>query len=172
MSSAANQQERLKTIGWIVGFVDGEGCFSVSITRNRTTKAGWQVQPEFVVSQGKKSRESLKILKDFFGCGRVFVNRRHDNHKEDLYRYCVRATADLRRKIVPFFKENELRTAKKEVFRKFVRILGMMEERRHLDIKGITEIANIARTLNRQKEPKFLKSSETIRQPSIKRKKR
>ncbi len=32
--SADNQQERLKTIGWIVGYVDGEGCFSVSVCRN------------------------------------------------------------------------------------------------------------------------------------------
>jgi hypothetical protein len=26
-SAADNQQERLIKIGWIVGFVDGEGCF-------------------------------------------------------------------------------------------------------------------------------------------------
>ena len=29
-SAAENQQERLiKKIGWITGFVDGEGCFSI-----------------------------------------------------------------------------------------------------------------------------------------------
>ena len=49
-----NQQERLKTIGWIVGFVDGEGCFSVSVFKNKTTKNGWQIFPEFVVTQGEK----------------------------------------------------------------------------------------------------------------------
>ena len=53
--SADNQQERLKTVGWIVGFVDGEGCFSVSIQRCRVVKLGWQVFPEFVVTQGAKS---------------------------------------------------------------------------------------------------------------------
>jgi len=31
--SAENQQERLTTIGWIVGSVDGEGCFSSPIYR-------------------------------------------------------------------------------------------------------------------------------------------
>jgi len=30
---AENQQERLMAIGWVVGFVDGEGCFSCSIYR-------------------------------------------------------------------------------------------------------------------------------------------
>lgn len=61
-----NQQERLKNIGWIIGYVDGEGCFSVSIIRNKTTKSGWQVFPEFVVTQGEKSLKSLKFLQSFF----------------------------------------------------------------------------------------------------------
>jgi hypothetical protein len=168
MTSAANQQERLKTIGWMVGFVDGEGCFSVSITKNKTTRLGWQVQPEFVVSQGMKSKDSLEIFKNFFGCGRIFVNRRHDNHKEDLYRYCVRSVSELREIIIPFFKENELQTAKAEVFRKFIIIIGMMTKREHLTKEGVIKIANIAKTLNRQKIPKFLESSETIRQPLFK----
>ena len=30
-SGADNQQERLFTIGWLVGFVDGEGCFSCPV---------------------------------------------------------------------------------------------------------------------------------------------
>lgn len=165
MLSGVNQQERLKTIGWIVGFVDGEGCFSVSITRNRTTKVGWQIQPEFVVTQGGKSKETLSLLEDFFKCGRIFINRRHDNHKEDLYRFCVRAASDLREKIIPFFKENKLKTAKKEVFDKFVVVLEMMEKGEHLEAGGTEKIAQIAKTLNRQRIPKFLKSSETTRQP-------
>ena len=33
---AENQQERLWKRGWIVGFVDGEGCFSCLILRNRS----------------------------------------------------------------------------------------------------------------------------------------
>src|SRR5215216_3762231 len=92
--SADNQQERLKTVGWIVGFVDGEGCFSVAIQRCRVVKLGWQVFPEFVVTQGAKSLTALEILQQFFGCGRIFINRRHDNHKEHLYRFCVRAVGD------------------------------------------------------------------------------
>ena len=55
VASADDQQERLKFIGWVVGYIDGEGCFSVSLFRNKTTKFGWQVFPEFVVTQGEKS---------------------------------------------------------------------------------------------------------------------
>ena len=94
-----------------MGFVDGEGCFSCPIFRNRTMSLGWQVQPAFVVVQGESSRDVLEDLVRFFGCGRVYVNRRRDNHREDLYRYCVYRFSDLRDIIVPFFEENPLRTA-------------------------------------------------------------
>ena len=77
--------------GWIVGFVDGEGCFSVSKFKNPTTSSGYQLFPEFVVTQGAKNRKSLELLKKYFRCGNIYINRRHDNHQEHLYRYCVRS---------------------------------------------------------------------------------
>ena len=104
--SADNQQERLQKIGWIIGFVDGEGCFSVSVFRNKTSKLGWQTFPEFAVTQGEKSLQALETLKNHFQCGKITVNRRKDNHKENLYRYTVRNINDLRRIIIPFFKLN------------------------------------------------------------------
>jgi hypothetical protein len=39
---------------WVVGFVDGEGCFHVSITRHPSMKIGYQVLPEFVVVQHRR----------------------------------------------------------------------------------------------------------------------
>lgn len=131
-SSRDNQQERLKMIGWIVGFVDGEGCFSVSIFRNRTTKSGWQIMPEFVVTQGEKSLNVLKDMQKFLGCGRIFINKRYDNHKEHLYRYCVRRREDLRKIIIPFFEKNPLKTAKRRDFKKFKYAICLLDEKVHL----------------------------------------
>jgi LAGLIDADG endonuclease len=161
---ADDQQERLKTVGWVVGFVDGEGCFSVAIQRCRVMKLGWQVFPEFVVTQGAKSLPALQAIQQFFRCGRIHINRRHDNHKEPLYRFCVRAVADLREKIIPFFHASPLRTAKQQDFVLFESVLKLMEERKHLSLAGLKEIAAIAKQINRQKNPLFLESSETIRQ--------
>lgn len=83
VSSAENQQERLLTSEWVVGFVDGEGCFSVPIYRWGKMTLGWQVRPEFAVVQGASSLDVLEELVRFFGCGRVFRNRRHDDHREE-----------------------------------------------------------------------------------------
>ena len=157
MSSADNQQERLKTVGWVVGFVDGEGCFSIGINRNLLMKTGWQVIPEFVVTQGEKSLPSLQSLQEFFGCGNIFVNRRSDNHKEHLHRYCVRSLNDLRTIIVPFFRENPLKTSKREDFEKFDQVLDLINQGKHLSKEGIAEIARIAETMNRRQPSRFLR---------------
>jgi len=50
-SGAVNQQERPGFEQWVVGFVDGEGCFSISVVNNAGCRLGWQVQPEFAVPQ-------------------------------------------------------------------------------------------------------------------------
>ena len=101
---ADNQQERPRIRGWIVGFTDGEGCFSISIIKNSTTKSGWQIFPEFVITQGVKSKVVLKEIQKFFHCGKIYVNRRYDNHKEHLCRYCVRSIREISESIIPFFK--------------------------------------------------------------------
>ena len=161
--SADNQQERIRT-GWVVGFVDGEGTFSVTIQRNKEMSLGWQVFPEFVVTQGEKSLNALQELKEFFGCGRIYRNRRYNNHKEDIFRYCVRRISDIEEKIVPFFMENPLKTSKVEDFKKFVQAIGLIKERKHLNRDGLKEIGKIAQTMNNKQPSKFLLSSETIRQ--------
>ena len=164
-SGADNQQERLKTIGWIVGFVDGEGCFSVSIFRNATakTKTGWQVFSEFVVSQGESSRNSLEKIKRHFRCGYIIVNKRKDNHHEHMLKYCVRSIGDLRTKIIPFFDKHKLITRKYKDFKIFKKIVNLIYQRKHLSEKGMIKIAQLISTMNRKKRPKFLESSETIR---------
>src|SRR5579863_2260348 len=153
-SAADNQQERLIKIGWITGFVDGEGCFSINFIRqlHRATrkgyKTGFQVAHEFAVTQGAKSVGCLHMLKGYFGVGDVYINRRYDNHKEHLYRYCVRSRCDLIQTIIPFFSRYPLRTSKRDDFLKFVECLRRVETGSHLTAKGLIEIVEIAQNMN------------------------
>src|SRR3990167_10844466 len=129
VNGAENQQERLEFIGWIVGFTDGEGCFSVSIVKNKTSSIGWQVMPEFVITQGESSLDALIKIKEFFDCGNIFINRRYDNHTENLYRYCIRSHKDLNEKIIPFFTKYKLHTSKYSQFIRFVKIMNLIQKR-------------------------------------------
>lgn len=139
--SAENQQERLYQAGWIVGFVDGEGCFSVSIFRNAKTKFGWQIMPEFVVTQGEKSLSVLQEIQAYLKCGRIFVNRRYDNHHEHLYRFCVRKLSDLSTIIIPFFQRFHLQTAKQQDFDKFCVVVNLLLKKQHASFSGLKAIA-------------------------------
>jgi hypothetical protein len=136
-ATPGNQQERLEDIGWVVGFVDGEGCFSAPVVKSPKMTLGWQVQSAFAVVQGASSRQVLDNLVVFFQCGGVYLNRRRDNHKEDLLRFEVGSRKDLTKWIIPFFKRHPLRTAKRGNFEKFATIIELMEEGRHLTLDGV-----------------------------------
>ena len=164
-SGAVNQQERPEVEQWAVGFVDGEGCFSISIVRNPGCRLGWQVQHEFSVTQAASSRPALELLVEVFGCGRIIENSRHDDHREDLLRFSVKRRSDLVEVVVPYFEERPLRTAKHLDFERFAAILRMMQEGSHLNEAGLTAIASVTEQMNRRQRSRFLESSEAIRRP-------
>src|SRR6266702_3571697 len=53
---------------YISGYVDGEGCFTVSISPRAKLLAGWEVRPSFSVSQNGDRAEVLHVLHEHFGC--------------------------------------------------------------------------------------------------------
>ena len=149
---ADNQQERLRVACWITGFTDGEGCFSVAVIKNPTTRFGKQIFPEFVVTQGAKSLPALVEIQTYFGCGKIFVNKRYDNHNEHLYRYCVRSVTELREKIIPFFEQYPLRTYKKNDFVFFKKVVAMMFKKEHLSVRGRNRILQLVSQMNQRKK--------------------
>ena len=161
VSRADNQQERAMMRGWIVGFVDGEGCFSINFVKQsdrkerarirRGYKTGYQIAHEFAVVQGARSIESLKELQKFFGVGGVYINRRHDNHKEDLYRYSVSRRDDILKVIIPFFQKYPLRTSKRKDFLFFVECMKEIANGNHLTSEGAIRIARLCEQMNHKR---------------------
>ena len=129
---------------WIVGFVDGEGCFHVGINKHADMTAGYQVLPEFTVVQHKRDVQTLHALKDFFGCGVVRTNH------GDRLAYRVRSKEHLLERIIPFFEEHELKTKKRVDFQKFRKIVRMMGDDRHLTAGGVEAIRRIRDQMNRR----------------------
>ncbi len=151
---ADNQQERLEK-QWIVGFVDGEGCFYVGINHPRNYR---QVLPEFRIVQHQKDEALLNKIKQFFRCGSVTKN--HGDRKE----WRVRGIKNLNN-IVKFFQTHQLKSRKKKDFEIFAEIIKMINEKKHLSDEGWKKIAELAGQMNRQKQ-RNLESSETICQTS------
>ena len=165
-SGADNQQERPGFEQWVAGFVDGEGCFSISVVRNPVCRLGWQVQHEFSVTQAAPSRAALELLIEVFGCGHIIENRRTDDHHDTLLRFSVKRRADLVTSVLPFFEAHPLRTAKRADLELFATVIVMMVRGEHLGEVGLREIARITEQMNRRQRSRYLESSEAIRQPS------
>src|ERR1700726_2797416 len=85
---------------WVVGFVDGEGCFYVGINPHPEMSCQYQVLPEFAVVQHQRDIQLLHALKKFFGCGVVRRNR------GDRVAYRVRGLTVLTERIFGFFEKH------------------------------------------------------------------
>jgi hypothetical protein len=168
---ADNQQEtRFVDLdpSWVTGFVDGEGCFSVSVHRNVLARPtnGWHVQPTFQVSQHRDHVDILEDLVRFFGCGRV----RDKGRQSSVMVYSVYSTRQLEERILPFFETHELRI-KRDDFLKFARIVRAIRRREHHRPEIFEEIVRLAYEMNahgrqrkRSLDQILLGSSETARQ--------
>ena len=130
---------------WIVGFVDGEGCFHVGINKNKSMNLGVQVLPEFTVVQHEVDAQVLYGLKDFFGCG--VVRKNHGNRLS----YRVRGQENLQKQIVPFFEKHKLKTRKRVDFLKFRKVILLIEKGEHLEADGLEKIRKIKKSMNSTK---------------------
>ena len=130
---------------WVVGFVDGEGCFHVGINQNESMSLGVQVLPEFTVVQHEIDEQVLYGLKDYFGCGVV-----RKNHGSRLS-YRVRGQKNLHDRIIPFFEKHKLKTRKRVDFEKFRKVILLIEKGEHLEADGLEKIRQIKQSMNSTK---------------------
>ena len=143
-SGAVNQQERLDA--YVAGFVDGEGCFHVALQRNACTKAGWQLVPEFRVSQDVVRGQVLDLIRRHIGCGVIRENHRGSHDRTHVL--VVRRRRDLLERVIPFFERNPLLSCKQQEFLTFARIVRAMEAGIHRSPEGFERIAAEALQMN------------------------
>ena len=129
---------------YISGFVDGEGCFSVSFRKLPRIKVGIELRPSFSIAQ-KKTAANYKLLekiRDVFEGGAI----RDDN--KGCYKYETRSITHIRKKVIPFFLTYPLYTSKASDFLSFCKICSLIASKQHLNSTGLTEILDLAETMN------------------------
>src|SRR5262245_65496344 len=101
---------RVDLPSYISGYVDGEGCFNVSISPRPTLRVGWEVRPSLSVSQNGDRNEVLMEIQEFFGCGTVRPDR-----SDKTLKWVVRSLSLLVERIVPHLVAITLRSAIRNV---------------------------------------------------------
>jgi hypothetical protein len=121
---------------YLTGFIDGEGCFSISVKKQDDTKFGWVVDPVFHVTQNKGRGLVLEILKRILKCGRIIPK---PGQEEDVLQYVVDSRRSLIGAIIPFFDKNKP-VAKWREFEFFKEIVSSLENGEHRTVTGITQL--------------------------------
>ena len=70
--SSVDKKHNLIIDPWfLTGFVDAEGCFTLSITKSKIVKSGWVIKPRFKISLHEKDLQTLKSIQSSFSVGRI-----------------------------------------------------------------------------------------------------
>lgn len=138
------QPNKLLNPEQIRGFVDAEGCFYVSVTKNSTSKLGYRVVCSFSVSQDTIELSVLESLWNFFNCGSIPPQSNKD--KIITYEYRVTGLTDLQTKIILFFDNYPLQTCKQNAFEKFKKVVRILQN--PLTLEDLDKIIIIAQSIN------------------------
>jgi hypothetical protein len=162
-----NQQGRPRrslTPDYVAGFVDGEGCFSVSVHPHPSVRqwTRWLIAPCFQAYQHRDNVEILEDIMSFFECGRIMPK----GPKSSVMTYSVYRRRDLESVILPFFEQHSLVSRKREDFTKFAEIVRLMQADAHRTEEGFRRIVELAFSMNQRGKQRRYKLEEVLAEPS------
>ena len=128
---------------YITGYVDGEGCFTVTFNRRPAMRIGWEMRPSFSVSQNEDRREVIDLIRRYFGCG--YVRR---DYSDRTVKFEIRDHNELMTKAIPHFEKCPFISRKQKDFELFKRICQMIDRNLHLTRKGFMKIVVLAYQMN------------------------
>lgn len=131
---------------YISGYVDGEGCFTVSVSPRPKLTTGWEIRPSFSVSQNHDRSELLYCMTGYFGCGSIRPDR-----SDRTLKYEVRSLKNLTENIIPHFEEYPLLSSKQASSLLFRNICQAMVEGKHRNSDTLPELLQQAADINEGK---------------------
>jgi LAGLIDADG endonuclease len=142
-SDAGPRHSREFLTAYVSGYVDGEGCFTVSISPRATLLVGWEVRPSLSVSQNGDRAEVLHLLQDYFGCGSIRPDR-----SDRTLKWETRRLDDIVGRVIPHFEAYPLLSGKRLDFERFAAVCRLMAAGEHRDREGLARIVELARMMN------------------------
>ena len=128
---------------YISGYVDGEGCFTISIAPRATLLVGWEVRPGFSVSQNGDRAEVLHAIREYFGCGSIRPDR-----SDQTLKWETRRLEDILARVIPHFERFPLLSGKRYDFDRFASVCRLMAGGAHHCRDGLVEIVGFVRDMN------------------------
>ena len=144
---AGSLRRNIDVPSYLSGYVDGEGCFTVSISPRSTLSVGWEVRPSLSVSQNGDRSEVLLHLQRHFGCGTLRPDR-----SDKTLKWEVRSLPVLVDRIIPHFMAFPLLSGKQRDFEIFAAVCERMTRGEHLERAGLCRIVRMAQRMNPKRQ--------------------
>ena len=138
---------------YISGYVDGEGCFSISFSKRDKFLVGFETKPSFSASQNEDRAQILFLMQKVFGCG--FIRR---DYSDKTLKYEVRSSDEVIKKIIPHFEKYPLLSDKQKDFEFFKQVCFLMQRNLHREKNGLEKIMNLAFKMNPSGKRKYTKA--------------
>lgn len=135
---------------YVVGLVDGEGCFYVLLRPPARAHKTRRVELHLHIKMKMEDKPILQKIKQFFDCGGVYYQAERRSNHTPCYRYTVTSLRDHLKIIIPFFKKYPLLSSKRKDFLRFCEITQMVVRKDHLTEKGFKKIVQIKQEMNQR----------------------
>ena len=134
----------------IAGFVVGEGCFYIEVSRDDSYNCGYQCRLGFEIEVRDDDEPILREIQHVLGCGNVYHldYERYAKWKPHA-KYRVSNLKDIYDKVIPFFADDILFGRKKEVYDLFCRAAEIIKAGRHRTPGGVQELLDIKKEMKR-----------------------
>ena len=128
---------------YVIGFIDGEGSFSISIGKNSEYRRGVQVRAEFEIELRADDQEILERVLITIGCGKIYDCSYDRYGWYPHVKYKITGADDMKNYLFPFLDKYNLQAKKGEVYKLFKQIVLMYRNKEHLTDNGYVKIVKL-----------------------------
>ena len=143
---------------YVVGLVEGEGCFCVTISNKFKLDPRLMFEIEMIIDD----KPLLEKLQNTLGCGRIYILNYERYGWRPHVKFAVKNHKNIKEIIIPFFRKYELVGKKKKDFNYFCQACLIFDKSQHKTQKGIEKLREIQSKMNLRKKLKV--SSAKVRE--------
>jgi hypothetical protein len=127
--------------GFLTGFSDAEGTFSILIQHNKNYATNWRVKAIFAIGLHSKDVALLETIKSYLGVGNIH------KHGINSLQYRVESIKDLQ-VIIDHFDKYPLVTCKNSDYEIFKKAFDIIKKQEHTTKEGLLKLVGLKSSLN------------------------
>ena len=146
---------------YIMGLVEGEGCFCVAIGKDidrkprktgrknnrKNASMGFRVKPSFRITLVSEDSRVLYAIKERLQVGKIYALKRSGMNRRPASQYYVDTMPEIE-KAVEFFQDKQFHTTKGHSFKLWLECLEIIKNKGHLTKDGLLRICELRDEMN------------------------